>query len=286
LGKKQRIQEVITQEQLQVSLDQLTVIDPESFANVDEYIKLLMKRRHRKGVTMANATHAMLQNRNYFGAAMVATGDADAMLSGITSNYPKVIQPALNLIDMVPNVHRISSLHMIMQNRKLYFFADTIVNVSPDARTLAEIALQTASFARELDIEPRIALLSYSNFGSSRNEETYKIAEAIRRIKELDPTLNVDGEMMVDFAINPELRQEFYPFSSLKGAANVFIFPELNSANIASRMMNRLGNAEKVGPILMGFSKSIHVLHRGCDMQDIMNIAAIAAMDARQKFGS
>lgn len=283
LGKKESILAVIKREELKVTPESLTIIDPESSSDLDRYVELLLKKRHRKGMTLNQARHNMVQDRNYFAAAMVSSGDADAMLSGVNCNYPKVIQPALYLVDMVPDVHRISALHMIMQNRKLYFFADTIVNISPDVRTLVEITLQTAKFAREMDVEPRIALLSYSNFGSSRNEETTKITEAIRRIKELEPDLNVDGEMMVDFAVNPELRSQYYPFSTLKGPANIFIFPELNSANIASRMMNRLGNAEKVGPILMGFRKSIHALHRGCDMQEIMNMAAIAAMDAREK---
>ena len=285
LGKPSKIQEVIKREDLQINADDLTIIDPEASEHLSHYIEMLIKRRHRKGVTLNQATYNMTQDRNFFGAAMVSCGEADALLSGLNCNYSRVIQPALQLVDKEPNTHRISSLHMIMQNRQLYFFADTIVNISPDVQNLVEIILHTANFVRELDIEPRIAVLSYSNFGSSRNAETQKIAEAVQQVKESDPTLNIDGEMMVDFAINPELRQQFYPFSTLEGAANVFIFPELNSANIASRMMNRLGKAEKVGPILMGFSKSIHVLHRGAEMQDIMNMAAIAAMDGAKKSG-
>lgn len=285
LGNEEKILKLIKQEDLQVDPANFIIIDPERSENLDKYIQLLLKRRHRKGVTLNQATHNMMKDRNYFGAAMVSSGDADALLSGLTCNYPRVIQPALQLLDKEPDAHRISSLHMIMQNRHLYFFADTIVNISPDVQTLIDIILQTASFARELDVEPRIAVLSYSNFGSSRNAETNKIAEAVSKVKEIDPGLNIDGEMMIDFALNAELREQYYPFSSLKGAANVFIFPELNSANIASRMMNRLGKAEKVGPILMGFSKSIHVLHRGAEMQDIMNMAAIAAMDAAKKAG-
>jgi len=283
LGKADRIMAVIEQEELQIDLNSLTIIDPETSDKLELYIELLLKRRHRKGFTPQQARRAIQQNTNYFAAAMVSAGDADTLLSGLTCNYPNVIQPSLDLIDRAPGVNHISSLHMIMQNRKLYFFADTIVNIAPDVDTLVEIALQTANFARELDIEPRVALLSYSNFGSSRNKETSKIAQAIETIKQIDPSLNVDGEMMVDFALDPDLREQYYPFSSLKGAANIFIFPELNSANIASRMINRLGNAEKVGPILTGFGKSVHVLHRGSDMQEIMNMAAIATMDAIKK---
>ena len=283
LGNKNRILEVIKDKKLHVDLNDLLIIDPISHNKVDQFAEMLLKRRERKGFTQNDSLKVMRSNRNYFGAAMVSTGDADAMLSGITTNYSNIILPALQLIDKEPGINRICSLHMIMINKKLYFFADTIVNVSPDAQTLVEIVLQTAKFVRELNIEPNVALLSYSNFGSSRNKETHKIAHAVKMIKELDPELNVDGEMMIDFAINPELRNEHYPFSTLKGAANVFIFPELNSANIASRMINRLGLAEKVGPIILGFKKSVHTIHRGSELQDIINMAAIAAMDAREK---
>jgi len=283
LGRSDRIREVIAKEGLQVDPDDLTIIDPEQSERLEDYIGLLLSRRQRKGITMNRARQLMRLDRNYFAAAMVARGDADTLLAGVTCNYNRVILPALHLVDMAPGIHRLSSLHIIMQNRKLLFFADTIVNISPDVDTLVEIALQTANFAREFNIEPRVALLSYSNFGSSSNEQTSRIAKAVEKIKTVDPGLIVDGEMMIDYAVNQELRERLYPFSSLKGEANVFIFPELNSANIASRMMNRLGNAEKVGPILTGFSKSIHVLHPGCDMQEIMHMAAIAAIDAIMK---
>lgn len=283
LGNEDYIRKIIRDKKLHVRPDDLNIIDPPAYEKLDSFVEMLLRKRERRGFTKNETFEVMKSNRNYFAAAMLNEGDADAMLSGITTSYSNVIQPALHLIDKAPDVHRICSLHMIMINRNLYFFADTIVNVSPDTRTLVEIVLQTAKFVKELDIEPNVALLSYSNFGSSRNMETQKITEAVRRIKEIDPDLNVDGEMMIDFAINPELRNEYYPFSTLKGAANVFIFPELNSANIASRMINRLGLAEKIGPILLGFSKSVHALHRGCDLQDIVNMAAIAAMDAREK---
>ncbi|MGD9159935.1 MAG: NADP-dependent malic enzyme [Desulfobacteraceae bacterium] len=283
LGNRDRIKTVIREKKLHVSVRDLLIVDPMTHEKLDQFAKTLLQKRERKGFTRDDSLKLMRSNRNYFAAAMVSAGDADAMLSGITSNYSNVILPALQLIDKEPGVNRICSLHMIMINKKLYFFADTIVNVSPDAQTMVEIVLQTAKFVRELNIEPNVALLSYSNFGSSRNKETLKIAQAVKMIRELDPELNVDGEMMIDFAINPELRNEHYPFSTLKGVANVFIFPELNSANIASRMINRLGLAEKVGPIILGFKKSVHTLHRGSELQDIINMAAIAAMDAREK---
>lgn len=285
LGKTENILKTIQQEELQVDPENLEIIDPEQSEHLEHYIDLLFERRNRKGITLNQARQYMRQDRNYFGAAMVSTGDADALISGVSCTYPRVIQPALAMIDLEPDVRRISSLHMVMVNRNVYFFADTIVNHEPDVQTLTNITRQTANFCRELDIEPRIALLSYSNFGSSRNPETEKIKKAVQMIKEADPELNIDGEMMVDFALDPELRSQYYPFSSLKGPANVFIFPELNSANIASRMMNRIGKAEKIGPILMGLSKSIHVLQRGADVRDIMNMAAIAAMDAAKKAG-
>ena len=283
LGDRERIKSVIKEKKLHVSVRDLLIVDPMTHDKLDQFAKTLLQKRERKGFTWDDSFKLMRSNKNYFAAAMVSTGDADAMLSGITCNYSNVILPALQLIDKEPGVNRVCSLHMIMINKKLYFFADTIVNISPDTHTLVEIVLQTSKFVRELNIEPNVALLSYSNFGSSRNKETHKIAEAVRTIKEIDPDLNVDGEMMIDFAINPELRNEHYPFSTLKGVANVFIFPELNSANIASRMINRIGMAEKVGPIILGFKKSVHTIHRGSELQDIINMAAIAAMDAREK---
>ncbi len=283
LGNEDEIHKIINEKKIHIDLDEIEIIDPIRHPKLEEYSEYLLRKRERKGFTGTDTLKLMMTNRNYFAASMVNAGDADAMLSGITTHYSNVILPALQLIDKEPGINKICSLHMIMINKKLYFFADTIVNVSPDAQTLVEITLQTANFVRELNIEPNIALLSYSNFGSSRNRQTKEIAHAVRMIKEADPDLNIDGEMMIDFAINPELRNEHYPFSTLKGTANVFIFPELNSANIASRMMNRLGLAEKVGPILHGFKKSVHALHRGSELQDIINMAAIAAMDAREK---
>ena len=283
LGKKQEIAEVVRSHEIQVDLDQIKIIDPATSDFLPEFCGILYEKRQRKGISRQLAQRLMLRNRNYFAAAMVQTGHANALISGISSDYSYVLKPCMHLVDVLPEVHRITSLHMIMRNQRIYFFADTVVNIAPDAETLAAIALQTAQFARELNVEPRVALISYSNFGSTLNDDTQKIAAAVKLIKKRDPSLNVDGEMMVDYALNPEIRDELYPFSTLKGPANIFVFPELNSANIAFRMMNRLGGAEKVGPVLMGFSKSIHVLQRECDIQEIVNMAAISAMDANEK---
>ncbi len=283
LGNEDDIHKIINEKKIHIDLKEIEIIDPGRHPKLEVYSENLLHKRERKGFTRTETLKLMMANRNYFAASMLNAGDADAMLSGITTHYSNVILPALQLIDKEPGINRICSLHMIMINKKLYFFSDTIVNILPDTQNLVEITLQTANFVRELNIEPNIALLSYSNFGSTRNKQTKEIAQAVRMIKEIEPELNIDGEMMIDFAINPDLRKEHYPFSSLKGTANVFIFPELNSANIASRIMNRLGLAEKVGPILLGFNKAVHAIHRGSELQDIINMAAIAAMDAREK---
>lgn len=280
LGNMDEIRNTIHEFELNVDLDQMIVIDPATSDLTKLNIEYLYQRRQRHGVTRKRAKEMVLQNLNYFGSIMVARGDADALISGISSAYSHVLRPALHVVDKCEGVDRIISMHMIMKAHRMYFFADTVVNISPDTDTLVETAIQVAKFAQELNVEPRIAFLSYSNFGSNINPDTRKIAEAVRRIKERAPDLNVDGEMMVDYALDPELRDELFPFSSLKGSANIFIFPELNSANIAFRMMNRMGGAEKAGPILRGFCKSIHVLQRECDSQEIVNMAAIAAMDA------
>jgi len=283
IGNRHSIEKVISENRLNVNIESMALIDRESSDILESCIDLLYKKRHRRGITRERARQKMLRNPNYFAAAMVQMGEADTLISGLTSDYSYVLRPAIELIDKNPDVSRISSMHMMMKDRWVYFFADTIVNINPDSDTLVDIALQAANFVRNLDLEPRVALLSYSNFGSTNNGHTRMLANTVRKIKEREPGLNIDGEMMVDYALNPRMREELYPFSSLKGAANVFIFPELNSANIAFRMMNRLGGADKVGPILMGFDKSIHVLVRECDVQEIVNMAAIAVVDAHEK---
>ena len=283
IGEAAYLKRIIDVHNLNIDLDKMTLVEREKSDLLESCVDLLFSKRQRRGVTRERARQKLLRNPNYFAAAMVQLDKADALISGLTSNYSYVLRPALELVDKDPEIARISSMHMIIKDQRVYFFADTVVNINPDEDTLVDITLQAARFVQNLDIDPRIALLSYSNFGSTENRHTRMLSSAVRKIKERDPYLNIDGEMMVDYALNPTMRSALYPFSTLMGAANVFIFPELNSANIAFRMMNRIGGAEKIGPILMGFNKSIHLLSRESDVQEIVNMAAIAAVDAQDK---
>jgi malate dehydrogenase (oxaloacetate-decarboxylating)(NADP+) len=217
----------------------------------------------------------------YFGGMMLREGDADAMVAGIESNYPETIRPALQVVGKADGVDHVAGLYMIaLPNRKLLFFADATVNIGPDEETLAEIAVLSAQFVRELGMEPRVALLSFSNFGSAPHPFSQKSARAVQRIRELDPGLEVDGEMQADSALNFDLLKEFYPFSDLTGPANVLVFPNLSAANTAYKLMGEIGGAEIIGPILLGMRRPVHVLQKGSTVQDAVNLITIAAVDA------
>ncbi|MGO8787557.1 MAG: NADP-dependent malic enzyme [Terriglobia bacterium] len=260
------------------------VIDPAHSPRFDAYVQEFYRLRRRGGVTLSTAQEQML-NPNYFGAMMVHMGDADGFVAGVSQNYPDTIRPALQIIKTRPGVHRVAAVFVIVTKKDVYFFADTHVNVDPTAEDLAEIAVMAAEVAREFDIEPRVAMLSFSNFGSNHHSHSEKMRRAVELALEINPELMVDGEMMADTALVPELMEEEYPFSQLKGGATVLIFPDLGAANIAYKMMTRIGGAESLGPILMGLSKSVHVLQRGATVEEIVNMAAIAVVDA-QKHGA
>jgi malate dehydrogenase (oxaloacetate-decarboxylating)(NADP+) len=223
-----------------------------------------------------------MRNRTVYGAMMVRLGDADALVAGISQHYPDTIRPALQIIQMRPSCTRVVGLFMMILKGRVYFFADTTVNIDPTAEELAEIACLTAEVARRFHIEPRVAMLSFSNFGSVRHPLVEKVRQATELVKERDPTLVVDGEMQADTAVVSELVREHYPFSCLKTPANVLIFPDLQSANIAYKLLQRLGGAEAVGPILVGMRKPVHVLQHGFEVKDIVNMAAIAVVDAQE----
>jgi malate dehydrogenase (oxaloacetate-decarboxylating)(NADP+) len=214
---------------------------------------------------------------------MVHWGDADGLVSGVSQSYPETIRPALQIIGTRPDVKYVSGLYIMLVKRKVYFFADTTVNINPTAEILADIAIESATLAQRLDIQPRIAMLSFSNFGSVRHPLSNKVQEAIALVKQRREDLIIDGEMQVDTAINPNLAQETYPFSAIQGDANILIFPDLQSGNIAYKLLQELGASEAIGPILMGMKKSVHVLQRGCDISSIVNMAAIAVIDAQEQ---
>jgi len=252
------------------------VVEPTRSNRFEEYVEEYYRLRQRRGITRNEAREQML-NANYFGAMMVHKGDADGLLAGVSQHYPETIRPALQIIKTRENVNRVSGVYVILTKQQVYFFSDTTVNIEPTAEDLAEIALLAAEVARDFNFEPRIAMLSFSNFGSTRHPLSQKMRRAAALVKQMSPDLMVDGEMMADTAVMPEVLEKEYPFSTLKGGANVLIFPDLGSANIAYKLILRIGGAEALGPILMGLSKPVHVLQRGASVEEIVNMAAIAA---------
>ncbi len=280
LGKESAI--CALAQELGLSLSGVEIVDPGVSPQREAYARELFRLRQRRGVTLAEANQ-LIANPNYFGSLMVHLGDAEALVSGITQHYPDTIRPALEVIKTQDGTHRVSGLYvLITRTGDLLFLADCSVNIDPSAEDLAEIALCAARAARNFEVEPRVAMLSFSNFGSTKHPSCEKVRRATELVKQVDPYLVVDGEMMADTALVPEIVQRDYPFSTLRQAANVLIFPDLNSANIAYKLLMRAGGAEAIGPVLMGMSKPVYVLPRGAEVEDIVHIATIAVVDADQ----
>jgi malate dehydrogenase (oxaloacetate-decarboxylating)(NADP+) len=268
---------------LGISLEGVQVVDVAGDEErLERYAQQLYQRRQRKGITEAEARERVLQPIT-FGCMMVREGDADGLVAGEDMYYPDTIRPALEVIGVGADVKHVAGLYMMVLENELLFFADTTVNIDPDAETLAEIALLSARFVRRLGIEPRVAMLSFSNFGSVRHPQSDKVRVATELLKSMDPDLVVDGEMQADTAAVPALRERHYPFSILQGPANVFIFPDLNAANIAYKLLARIGGADAIGPILMGMAEPVHVLERGSEAAAIVNLTAIAVVDAQER---
>jgi malate dehydrogenase (oxaloacetate-decarboxylating)(NADP+) len=257
----------------------LIVVDPEEFDRLDEYVEAYHTLRQRKGVSLREARKRILNDRNVFGAMMVKMGDADAFVSGLTYEYPEVIRPALQIHHTAEGVGRASGVYLMIVEERVYLFTDATVNIDPDSEDLAEIACLAADFAARLGLEPRVAMLSFSNFGSTPHPLSDKVRKAVSIIREKRPELVVDGEMQADTAVVAEIIEKRYPFSRVKDA-NVLVFPSLESANVAYKLLDRLGNAKTIGPILLGLGAPVHVLQTGDEVRDIVNIAAVAAMDA------
>ena len=280
LGTKEFINE--QGKALNVDLSDTEIIDPDKSDKLEKYAKEFHRIRARKGMTYSEAKIQLKGNWRLFGAMMVRMGDADGMIAGVNYNYPDTIRPALQAIPYKEDSGVIAGLYMMVFKNDVFFFADTTVNIEPTADQLAEIAILSADEAKNFDVIPRIAMLSFSNFGSVRHPLSKKVAEATKIVKKKRPDLEIDGEMQADTAVVPEILAGIYDFSDLKGMANVLIFPNLESGNIAYKLMHRLGSAEAIGPILMGVSKSIHVLQRNCEVNDIVNMTAIAVLDAQK----
>ncbi len=260
--------------------DGVLIIEPAQSDRLATYSDELFRLRQRSGITRAEADELILDS-NYFGAMMVNLGDADGFVAGVSQHYPDTIRPALQIIRTRPGVKRVSGLYVIVTKKDVYFFGDTTVNIEPTSEELAEIAILSSEVARWFNVEPRVAMLSFSNFGSTRHPLADKVRKATELVKEKVPGLVVDGEMQADTAIVPELAAEDYPFSRVKGDANVLVFPSLEAGNIAYKLMMRMGGAEALGPILMGMSKPVHVLARGSGVEEIVNMAAIAVVHAQ-----
>jgi malate dehydrogenase (oxaloacetate-decarboxylating)(NADP+) len=256
------------------------IVTPEESPVLPDYAVALYDARQRKGITLREAV-ALARHPNYFGAMMVRAGDADAFVAGLTYHYPDVIRPALHVIGPASGISRVAGLYLLIVEGHPYLLADPTVNIDPTTAELADIAIMAAEKASEFNMTPRIAMLSFSNFGSTRHPRSAKVAEAVALIKARRPDLMVDGEIMADLALAPALRQADHPFSTLAGEANVLIFPSLEAANCAYKLLQHLGGATAVGPILMGMARPVHVLSRGAEVTDIVNIAAIAVVDAQ-----
>lgn len=284
LGKVKRIEEIAKEFSLDIS--DLTIIDPRSSKETvrkNKYAQLLFEKRKRRGVTLLEARD-MVRSRNYFGSAMVEVGDADALISGLTRNYRNTIRPALQVIGTDDDVSKIAGMYILMTKQGPFFLSDTTVNVNPSVQDIVDITVLSAKIIQRFKINPRIALLSFSNFGSSDEEDAVKMREAAKILHEQHPEIVVDGEIQGNFALNKELRDEIFPFSDLaRKNTNTLIFPNLSSGNIAYKLLQEMAGFETIGPILMGMKKPVHILQLGSSVREIVNMVTIAVADAQTR---
>jgi malate dehydrogenase (oxaloacetate-decarboxylating)(NADP+) len=284
LGKVKRIEEIAKEFSLDIT--DLTIIDPRSSketARKNKYAQLLFEKRKRRGVTLLEARD-MVRSRNYFGSAMVEVGDADALISGLTRNYRNTIRPALQVIGTDDDVSKIAGMYILMTKQGPFFLADTTVNVNPTVQDIVDITVLSAKIIQRFKVNPRIALLSFSNFGSSDEEDAVKMREAAKILHEQHPEIVVDGEIQGNFALNKELRDEIFPFSDLaRKNTNTLIFPNLSSGNIAYKLLQEMAGFETIGPILMGMKKPVHILQLGSSVREIVNMVTIAVADAQTR---
>ena len=284
LGNEKKIRDIALSNL--IDLDGIPIIDPQSDELADkrkEYAELLFQKRNRRGFNKYES-QKIISNRNYFGCMMVETGEADAMISGLTKNYPDTIRPAIHIIGVEPGVKKIAGMYLLLTKKGPLFLADTTVNFNPTAEELADITIMVAREVRNFSLTPRIAMLSYSNFGSSDSPEARLMAQAREIVKERYPTLLVDGEMQANMAFNNDLLKENYPFSELVDQeVNTLIFPNLAAGNVAYNLLKEVGGADAIGPILLGLKKPVHVLQLGSSVRSIVNMAIVAVIDAQTK---
>ncbi len=284
LGDPKKIRERMEEIGLAVALKDVTIIRPSASEYLEPFAKRFSEKRSRKGVTPQMALTQMRQV-NYFSTMMVEEGIADAVLNGVSQSYPQTLKPAIEAIGVKPG-SRLAGIYMFIFKKRVLWFADTTVNIDPTSEELADIAIQTARLAKSFMVsEPKVALLSFSNFGSNNHPTALKVRRAVEIIRQNAPDIVVDGEMQADTAIVPEISTESFPFNRVAGDANILIFPDLQSGNIAYKLLARLSDAEAIGPILVGMNKPVLVLQQNSDVNDIVNMAAIAAMDVQMRKG-
>lgn len=284
LGKRSVIEKLIAEYSLE--FNDVTIIDPKSEEEIERrtlYGKSFFEKRKRKGVTEFEAIQLM-RERNHYGAMMVESGEADAMISGLTRNYRDVVRPVIQTIGLQKDVNTVAGVYILSTKRGPLFLADTTINLNPTAEEIAEITNNVARTMRKFKVTPRIALLSYSNFGSSPGEDADKMSKATEIIHQRYPTLTVDGELQANFALNNELMLEKFSFSQLANKqVNTLIFPNLSAGNIAYKLLQEMTEGDAVGPILVGLKKSVHVLQMGASVREIINMVKVAVVDASNK---
>jgi malate dehydrogenase (oxaloacetate-decarboxylating)(NADP+) len=283
LGREAKIRQLIEDNVL--DLDDVLILDPKSDEQRDvrnQFGNILFEKRKRKGLSLPEA-QKLMRERNYFGSMMVDQGMADAFISGISRNYPSTLRPALQIIGTEEGVDKVAGMFILNTKKGTLFLADTTININPTDEELANIAMLTAKTVRRFNVVPKIALLSYSNFGSSMNSSVAKITRALKIVNDKEPNLVIDGEIQADFALNKDKRQQIFPFSDLTDNANTLIFPNLESGNIAYKMMQEFDDVEAIGPILIGMKKPVHILQLGCSVREIVNMVTIAVIDAQTK---
>jgi malate dehydrogenase (oxaloacetate-decarboxylating)(NADP+) len=284
LGRKNTIKELMAE--IEFDAPDIQIIDPKSDEEdkrKNKYAKVYWEQRKRRGVTYYSAQRLM-RERNYFAAMMVNEGDADALISGYSRSYPSVVKPLLELIGLAPGATRVATTNIMMTKRGPLFLSDTSINIDPSAKELAKIAQMTSSIIKMFGLEPVMAMVSFSNFGSSNNERASKVREAVSFLHRHYPDMIVDGELQTDFALNDEMLRERFPFSKLVGKkVNTLIFPNLDSANITYKLLKELNDADSIGPIMMGMRKPAHILQLGASVDEIVNMSAVAVVDAQNK---
>ena len=278
LGRPHKIRQLA--DEWGISLEGIRVEDPAESEHRDRYAKLLAERRQRKGLSLSEAEQRLYKSV-YFGCTMVAAGDADGIVGGVGKHYPETIRPALEVIGAHHVTKLASGLYMLVFDKRVVFCGDTTVNIDPTAEQVAQIAISAAGLVANFGMVPKVAMLSFSNFGSVKHPHAEKMAEAVRIVRERRPALAVDGEMQADLAFDEEEMKNRYPFSALTESANILIFPNLSAGNIAYKLLTKLGGATAIGPILVGMAHPVHVLEQNADVEDIVNMAAVAVIDAQ-----